>query len=236
MFHISLRGLLFFLAILMITALPSLSWALPKGFASLNHIDPHIIQDIKYATSDNFIGRPVKGYSSKSTCILTIPAVHALVRAQELLKPHKLKLKVFDCYRPTDSVDDFMAWSRDANDQKMKVFYYPNVNKADFFSLGYIAEKSGHSRGNTVDLTLIHELSGQEVDMGTPFDFMDPLSHSDSQDVSSEARANREILKEVMMQASFLPYLQEWWHFTLKDEPFPDTYFNFPTEDFLIIS
>ncbi len=231
MFAFSLRSFLFSLFALIMTSLPGLSSALPEGFIPLNQLDPHIIQDIKYASSDNFVGRPIKGYSSKTTCILTVPAAYALIRVQELLKRRKLKIKVFDCYRPTEAVEDFMAWSRDSNDQKMKASYYPNVNKTDFFALGYIAEKSGHSRGSTVDLTLVHELSEQELPMGTHFDFMDPRSHGDSQAVSLEAQSNRILLKEVMMQASFVPYPQEWWHFTLKNEPFPDTYFNFPPED-----
>ncbi len=202
--------------------------ALPANFVYLEDIDPSIIQDVKYCTSDNFIGRPIKGYE-KPRCILTLPAALALAKVQQELQKQSLSLKVFDCYRPQTAVNDFIEWSKDDSDQKMKASFYPRVNKIDFFDLGYVGAKSGHTRGSTVDLTIVRQVQGQhaiELAMGTHFDFMDELSHYFSNQVSDEARKNRMLLRNAM-QAEFQPYDIEWWHFTLKNEPFPNTYFDF---------
>ena len=169
---------------------------------------------------------------------------------QELLKQH-LSLKVYDCYRPQIAVNHFIAWSKDINDQKMKAEFYPRVDKKDFFKLGYVAEKSSHSRGSTMDLTIVPIPSpatdtykpGQplvaciapfgtrfndgSIDMGTGYDCMDELSHIDNQQLNKTALKNRKLLSDLMQKYGFQPYLQEWWHFTLKDEPYPNTYFNF---------
>ena len=204
--------------------------ALPNGFVYLSDIDPGIIQDVKYFTNDNFIGRPIKDYQAPR-CILTLQAATALANVQKKLKKQSLNLKVFDCYRPQTAVNDFTAWIKDATDQKMKSRYYPRVNKADFLTLGYIGEKSGHSRGSTVDLTIVQlQPSYKELAMGTHFDFMDESSHTFSEQIQSADRSNRLLLRDAMEQAGFTPYDKEWWHFTLKNEPFPETYFDFPVK------
>lgn len=202
---------------------------LPLTFIHLQEVDPSIAQDIRYFTSNNFIGKPVAGYQA-ATCILTKPAAQALALVQKFLKTKGLGLKVFDCYRPQVAVHEFMVWSEDINDQKTKSEYYPRVNKADFFKLGYVAEKSGHTRGSTLDLTLINLANGQELDMGTHFDFMDESSHALSHSISEQQLKNRMILRQAMQQFGFNPYPEEWWHFTLKNEPYPNTYFNFPVQ------
>jgi D-alanyl-D-alanine dipeptidase len=206
---------------------------LPKRFVYLTDIAPSILQDIRYATDNNFIGKPLPGYKDP-ICILTEPTADALVKVQQELNQQGLGLKVFDGYRPQTSVSEFIRWSKDAPDQKMKAVYYPNVNKADFFKLGYIKKKSGHTRGSTVDLTIIDLKTNQELDMGTPFDFMDELSHPFSQGVTLKQYLNRQLLNNMMSRHGFIPLKQqdtEWWHFTLKNELFPDTYFNFPVKD-----
>ncbi len=205
---------------------------LPKDFIYLIEIAPSIQQDIRYATSNNFIGKPLPGYESP-VCILTKPAARALSKVQQELNQQNLGLKVFDGYRPQMTVNEFIRWSKDGRDQKMKGEYYPNVNKADFFKLDYVGEKSGHTRGSTVDLTIIDLKTNKELDMGTPFDFMDELSHPFNRAVTARQYKNRQLLNHVMSQHGFISLNQqdtEWWHFTLKDELFPDTYFNFPVK------
>lgn len=204
---------------------------LPADFVYLKDIDASIIQDVKYFAHENFIGRPIKGYT-EPTCILTKPAALALAALQKTLLLKQLSLKVFDCYRPQTAVDDFIKWSQDASDQKMKEWYYPNIDKADIFKLGYLSEKSSHTRGSTVDLTLVHlsptNKAPLEMAMGTPFDFMDERSHVLSPHINHEEQQNRLLLQNFMRQVGFNPYDKEWWHFTLENEPYPDTYFNFP--------
>lgn len=205
---------------------------LPNGFVYLKNIVPSIQQDIRYATSDNFIGRPLPGYVDP-VCILTKPTAEALKKVQAELNKQGLGLKVFDGYRPQMTVDEFGRWSRDAHDQVMKKEYYPNVNKADFFKLGYVAAKSGHTRGSTVDLTIIDLKTQHELDMGTHFDFMDELSHPFNHGVTTQQYQNRQFLNSVMAKHGFVAldvHSTEWWHFTLKNEPFPHTYFNFPIQ------
>lgn len=204
--------------------------SLPSNFTYLETIAPDILQDMKYVTADNFIGRPIPGYESNK-CIMTIPTAIALLDVQHRLKDHGWSLKVFDAYRPQTAVDEFVRWSQDAADQKMKKSFYPNVNKADFFKLNYISAKSGHTRGSTVDLTIVRfkaDGSHEELDMGTPFDFMDEKSHPFTHDVSNHARNNRLFFRDLMLENGFVGIETEWWHFTLKQEPFPDTYFDFP--------
>lgn len=203
--------------------------ALPHGFVYLKEVAPSVIQDVRYFSDNNFIGRPIKGYRA-GECIISKEAGDALARLQQELLARNMSLKVFDCYRPAMAVQDFMVWSKDVADQKMKQTYYPNVNKADFFKLGYIAEKSGHTRGSTVDLTIVTLPGKAELNMGTPFDYMDELSHSLNPAIKAEAHSNRLLLRNLMIKYGFLPYEFEWWHFTLKSEPFPETYFDFPVE------
>lgn len=205
--------------------------ALAEGFVYLHDIDASIMVNMRYFTQENFLGRNVKGYESPR-CILTADAAHAITKVQQLLKPLSLGLKIFDGYRPQQAVNDFIAWSRDPLDQKMKQQYYPNIDKADLFKLNYLAKKSGHSRGSTIDLTIIHISSYNkkitELTMGTEFDFMDELSHTLSPLIQGEAHQNRILLRDLMITAGFKPIATEWWHFTLENEPFPDTYFDFP--------
>lgn len=175
---------------------------------------------MRYAGRDNFIGSPVDGYAA-SVCYLTNEAADALKKVQQSLKEESLGLIVFDCYRPQRSVDHFVRWAKDLNDTKMKSLYYPDIAKKKLFKKGYIAARSGHSRGSTVDLSI------EGFDMGTPFDFFDVRSHTDSSEVTRQQHKNRMKLKQVMEANGFQNYAQEWWHFTLKDEPFSKTYFDF---------
>lgn len=199
---------------------------LPEDFVYLNDIAPTIQQDIRYATSNNFIGRPLPGYE-RQVCILTLPTTKALLEIQKELNKQGLGLKVFDGYRPQMTVNEFVRWSKDTLDQKMKTQYYPNIDKADFFKLNYIMAKSGHTRGSTVDLTIIDIKTNEELDMGTSFDFMDELSHPSNKNVTTKQYENRQLLNQIMKKHGFLSLDTEWWHFTLKNEPHPDTYFNF---------
>jgi D-alanyl-D-alanine dipeptidase len=205
---------------------------LPKNFVYLKDIAPSVQQDIRYYTHNNFVGRPLPGYEDP-VCILTEPTAYALLNIQKKLNKNNLGLKIFDAYRPQMTVDEFIRWSTDTHDQKMKAEYYPNINKADFFKLRYLGVKSAHTRGSTVDLTIVDLKTNQELDMGTPFDFMDELSHPFSRSVTIEQYQNRQRLDQVMTECGFYPLNAEdteWWHFTLRDEIFPDTYFNFPVK------
>ncbi len=231
-----------------------MTFAFPSGdFVYLRDIDSTIIQDIRYASGHNFIGHPIKGYNA-SECILTRPAALALAQVQKELKQSNLSLKVYDCYRPQMAVNEFMEWSRVAESEQMKPEFYPRVNKKDLFKLGYIAEKSGHTRGSTVDLTIVPITSSKSeryykglklvscfapysqrfhdgsIDMGTGYDCLDEMAHIDNTTINPTAYNHRQFFKNLMQKNGFIPYPPEWWHFTLKDELYPDTYFNFPIE------
>lgn len=196
-------------------------------FVDAAAIVPGLAVEMRYAGSDNFVGRPIAGYEAPR-CLLTPQAARALARVQADLAPDGLGLKVFDCYRPVRAVADFAAWARDPAETRMKAAYYPRTEKADLFRLGYIAERSSHSRGSTVDVTLVRRSDGSERDMGTPFDLFDEASATDSDRVGPAARANRLRLRAAMIRAGFAPYPQEWWHFTLRNEPFPTEAFDRP--------
>jgi D-alanyl-D-alanine dipeptidase len=191
----------------------------------LSDVDPTILQDAKYAGSDNFLGRPVRGYAAAEV-MLSREAALALSGAQRIARERGLSLLVFDGYRPQRAVDHFVAWGADLEDRTNEASFYPNVPKAELFERGYIAERSGHSRGSTVDLTLTRD--GRVLDMGTPFDFFDERSHTEHPSIVGEALANRLLLREIMEAAGFRNYVNEWWHYTLVDEPFPDTWFDHP--------
>lgn len=199
---------------------------LPNGFVYLEDVAPSITQDIRYLGSNNFIGAPVDGYLAPR-CILTLPAAMAVAKINDSLNKQGLGLLVFDGYRPLRAAKHFERWSLDIDDQKTKRDYYPNIDKRDFFKLGYVAFPSSHNRGSTVDLTIIDLKDQQALEMGTPFDFMDPLSHPDNSAVSKEAFENRQLLKNTMREFGFIGIETEWWHFTLQDEPFPECYFDF---------
>ncbi|MBS4095324.1 MAG: M15 family metallopeptidase [Sulfuricella sp.] len=201
---------------------------LPDGFVYLDEVAPAVRQDIRYFTRNNFLGDQVDGYL-KPRAILAYPAAQALQKVQEELQPFGLGLKVFDAYRPQRAVDHFVRWARDLADQRNKAEYYPRVAKSNLFKEDYIAERSGHSRGSTVDLTLVAR-DGEEIDMGGRFDFFGPESWPASAAPNAGQRAHRLLLRTLMTKHGFAPYPQEWWHFTLNNEPFPQTYFDFPVQ------
>ncbi len=203
---------------------------LPAGFVDAATVVPGLEVEMRYAGTNNFVGAKVAGYE-KPLCLLTKEAAAALAKAQIALASSGVGLKVFDCYRPARAVAHFMRWSRDLKDVKTKGDFYPDLSKADLFH-GYISQRSGHSRGSTVDLTLVDILPGpdgklRERDMGTPFDFFSPYSAPSDRRISEEARSNRRLLADAMRKSGFFPYGKEWWHFTLAHEPFPQTYFDF---------
>jgi D-alanyl-D-alanine dipeptidase len=199
----------------------------PDNFIYLREVIHDIEVDLRYCSDNNFTGRRVPGYEAERL-IVTLDAAMALGKIQQELLYGNLALKIFDGYRPQRAVDHFIAWAHDGADTSTKAAYYPNVDKDRIFPEGYLVEKSSHSRGSTVDLTLIDKSSGEELDMGTPFDFFDLLSWPGSLEVSLQQRANRMLLRNVMQRHGFVGVEEEWWHFTLKSEPWPDTYFNFP--------
>ncbi len=202
---------------------------LPVGFVYLDRVAPEIILEIRYSTDYNFAGTQIDGYRA-ARAILTEPAATALRDVNAELKAKGYRLKIYDAYRPQRAVSHFARWAKDPADNRMKAMFYPKVDKKDLFRLGYIASKSGHSRGSTVDLTLVDAATGQEIDMGSSFDFFGAISHHDTNLIAPEQARNRNILKEAMVNHGFKPYLKEWWHYTLANEPFPDTYFDFPVE------
>ncbi|WEB43903.1 M15 family metallopeptidase [Streptomyces yunnanensis] len=223
----------------------------PKEFVALRDVDPTIVQEIRYATPHDFMGVPVTGYR-EPLCILTRDAARALHRAQVAFLRRGYSLKVYDCYRPQRAVDHFVAWAKDLSDQRMKAEFYPRVDKSVLFRDGYIAEKSGHSRGSTVDLTLVRlpavptrpyvpgepltscfgprasRFPDNSLDMGTGFDCFDTLAHTLDPRIKGKQRAHRMLLKEGLERAGFVNYADEWWHYTFSPETFPDTYFDFP--------
>ena len=200
---------------------------LPEGFVYLEQIVPDIIQEPRYFSDRNFVGQRVDGYLAPR-CIITQKGAEALKKVQEELKPFGLGLKVYDAYRPQQAVNHFIRWAKDLGDTKTKKNYYPDVDKENLFRDGYIAGKSSHSRGSTVDLTIINLADKSEMDMGSPFDWFGPESWPDNPSAFPGQRANRLLLRTLMQKYGFSPYAQEWWHFTLKDEPHPETTFDFP--------
>ncbi|MFD3541989.1 M15 family metallopeptidase [Streptomyces sp. NPDC058662] len=202
----------------------------PRGwFVAVREVDPSVREDMRYAGARNFTGAVVDGYA-EPVCLLTRPAAEALRRAQRRLLPRGYTLRVYDCYRPQRAVDRFVRWAREPDgpaDLAAKAAHYPRVDRARLIPEGYIAEKSGHSRGSTLDVTLEH-LSGRAVDMGTPFDFFDPRSHTDDPGAADTVRANRRLLRGVLAEQGFVNLPEEWWHFTHRPEAFPSTFFDFP--------
>ena len=211
--------------------------ALPAGFVHLADVAPGIAQDIRYAGEKNFLGRPAQGYRGAS-CILTEKAARAVAQAHERLVAQGLGLVVFDCYRPKAAVADFVAWARQNGPADPR--WHPGTRRGDLIRHGYIAPRSAHSRGSTVDLAIVAQdgraaatpacgaTAPGMLDFGTGFDCFDPASHTSSASVAGAARRHRRLLVEAMTQASFRNYAGEWWHFTLRDEPYPKTAFDFP--------
>ncbi len=199
----------------------------PSGFVLLADFVPNIIQEIRYYSTYNFIGERIDGYE-EPCAILTREAARMLKSAAAEMLVQGYRMKVFDAYRPACAVRSFVLWGIEDQDIRMKPYFYPELEKQELFAGGYIASKSSHSRGSTVDLTLLDMSTGKELDMGSPFDLFSPLSHPDCRDVTDEQYENRMILQKVMVRNGFAPIDCEWWHFSLKDEPYPDTYFEFP--------
>ncbi len=221
---------------------------LPAGFVDVTTVDPSIIVNLRYRGDDNFVGRPIPGYN-ENRAILTIEAAQALKKVQEKLKNDGYSLVIYHAYRPQRVSDAFKAWSMDVQDDKMHAWYYPRIDKKTLFDLGYIAEFSSHSRGSTVDITLIpltqkpHAikptrrtfndgfefwfLDDGTVDMGSSFDLFDQASHYENNLIAEHYKKQRDYLRSIMHDAGFEHYPEEWWHFTLKNEPFPKTQFNF---------
>ncbi|MFF3768194.1 M15 family metallopeptidase [Streptomyces sp. NPDC001922] len=223
----------------------------PEEFVALRDVDPTVRQEMRYVTRHNFVGERIDGYR-QPLCILTAPAARALHRAQRTLLRKGYTLKVYDCYRPQRAVNHFVDWAKRLDDQTMKGEFYPRVDKTRLFEDGYIAEKSGHSRGSTVDVTLVRlpgwptrpyvpgeplvpchapredRFPDNSVDMGTGFDCFDTLSHTEDPRVGGVQRAHRTLLKRTLEGQGFVNLPEEWWHFTFKPETFPDTYFDFP--------
>lgn len=200
-----------------------------EDFVYLKEQIPNIVLDVRYYSTDNFMGRRVEGYR-KPVILLTKEATEALKNVQNELNEKGLGLKVFDGYRPQKAVNNFIRWARDLSDTLTKSKYYPDLPKDRLFELGYIAERSGHTRGSTLDLTIVNIQSGEELDMGEHWDFFGEISHHDSPLVGDVATANRNLLRDVMVKHGFSPYANEWWHYTLKDEPYPERYFDFDVE------
>lgn len=207
------------------------SQSLPMGFVYVDQVVPELRTDLRYRLADNFVGTTVDGYSGERA-ILTQQAARALGLVQTELRSQGLGLLIFDAYRPQRAVNHFARWAKDLSDTAMKQRYYPEVEKTELFSQGYIAARSGHSRGSTVDLTLVSLLPPfQQLDMGTVFDFFSPSSWLDATGLSDTQEQNRALLQRTMKKYGFTPYSKEWWHFTLQSEPFPDTYFDFEIRD-----
>ncbi len=225
----------------------------PGDFVALADVDPSIVEQIRYFTPHNFTGDPVDGYV-EPMCILTRPAAEALSRAQHDFLEDGYTLKVYDCYRPQRAVNDFVGWAQNLGDQRMKAEFYPRVDKSTLFADGYIAERSGHSRGSTLDVTIVPlgaapdppytpgqplvdcaapqpiRFPDNSVDMGTGFDCFDTLTHTADPRIDGDQAKNRQLLLEGLTRQGFVNYDKEWWHYTYQPEPYPDTFFDFPVD------
>ena len=199
----------------------------PSGFVVLADFVPSIVQEIRYHSSYNFIGERIDGYE-EPIALLTKEAARALKSVAGELIVQGYRLKVFDAYRPACAVKHFVLWGIEDQDIRMKPYFYPELEKQELFAKGYIAKQSSHSRGSAVDLTLLDMSTGREVDMGSPFDLFSERSHPDSRAVTDEQRENRMFLQGAMVRNGFVPIDCEWWHFALAQEPYPETYFEFP--------
>ncbi len=198
-----------------------------SGFVLLADFVPEIIQEIRYYSSYNFVGDRIDGYE-QPCALLSREAARALKSVSKEVQAQGFRLKVFDAYRPVCAVKHFVLWGIEDLDLRMKPFFYPDLKKEDLFEQGYIATQSSHSRGSAIDLTLLDMAAGKEVDMGSSFDLFSEVSHPDYQGVTPEQYENRMMLRKAMLHSGFAPIDCEWWHFSLEDEPYPDTYFEFP--------
>ncbi len=198
-----------------------------SGFVSIGEAVPDVILEIRYFSTFNFVGSRIDGYE-QPVAMMTREAAERLKQVSDEMVSGGYRLRIYDAYRPQQAVDHFMRWAADPDDIRMKAFFYPDVEKALLIPGGYIAGHSGHSRGSTVDLTLFDMRAQKDLDMGGPFDFFGELSHPDCRGITEEQYANRMILRDVMLRHGFRPISSEWWHYTLENEPYPDTYFTFP--------
>ncbi|MBP3234403.1 MAG: M15 family metallopeptidase [Eubacterium sp.] len=201
-----------------------------SDFVLLSEAVPDAILEIRYYSTYNFVGDRIDGYE-EPVALLTSEAAEKLEEVSKELKEKGYRLKIYDAYRPQMAVTNFVKWAEDVDDTRMKDYFYPELDKSVLFDQGYIAEHSGHSRGSTLDLTLFDMRTEKEVDMGGTFDYFGELSHPDYKDITEEQYNNRMILREAMMNHGFKPLEEEWWHFTLENEPYPDTYFTFPVSE-----
>ncbi|RKP58323.1 peptidase M15 [Cohnella endophytica] len=199
---------------------------LPESFVYVDEVVPEVQLEIRYASAYNFVGVPIDGYNAP-IAILTSQAATALKAVNDELEKQGYVLLIYDAYRPQKAVDQFIRWSKDAKDTKMKKVFYPAIDKTKVFKLGYVASKSGHSRGSTVDLTIAVKKTGNPVDMGSPYDFFGDISSHGTKLITAKQTANRNILKNAMVKHGFDPYSKEWWHYTLAKEPYPTRYFDF---------
>ena len=197
-----------------------------KGFVEIAKEIDDVILEIRYSSTYNFIGDKIDGYVD-STALLSVEACNGLKKASDEFKSLGYRIKIYDAYRPMKAVRHFVRWAKDIDDTRMKDIFYPNVDKKDLFKLGFISDRSSHSRGSTVDITLFDEKTGKDVDMGSYFDYFGDISNSDYSDLSLEQLNNRKLLRDVMSKYGFKVLDSEWWHFTLIDEPYKDTYFEF---------
>ena len=209
----------------------SIGTQIPDGFVVVSDWIPDVMLEVRYYSTYNFVGTKIDGYDAP-IAILTREAADALKQVSEELSLKGYRLKIYDAYRPQCAVDHFKRWAEDMDDTLMKDYFYPHVDKKDLFHQGYIASRSGHSRGSTVDLTLFDMRTGKDVDMGGTFDYFGMQSHADySKTLTEEQISNRQLLRDAMRSHGFRGISTEWWHFTLQDEPYPDQYFNFPVSN-----
>lgn len=208
---------------------PAVSEPEAAGFVEISEAVPDAILEIRYYSTYNFVGARIDGYE-EPVALLTREAADALKEVSDDLAEQGCRLKIYDAYRPQSAVDHFQRWAADLEDVSMKAYFYPDLDKSVLFSQGYIASKSGHSRGSTVDLTLFDMNTGKELDMGGTFDWFGNRSHPNYTGLTEEQAANRALLRDTMTAHGFKGINTEWWHFTLKDEPYPDTYFDFPVD------
>ena len=198
-----------------------------SGFTLLSDVIPEAIFDIRYYSAYNFVGERINGYEQPAA-LLTNEAASALKKVSDDLSGKGYMLKIFDAYRPQKAVDHFVKWAENVSDTRMKKIFYPDIDKSLLIKEGYIASTSSHSRGSAVDLTLLDMQTGKEVDMGGPFDLFSEVSHPDYKGITDEQYENRMFLQRAMTRSGFVPIFCEWWHFMLEDEPYPETYFEFP--------
>lgn len=204
---------------------------MPDGFCLLTDSIPDAILDIRYHGKYNFVGTRIDGYE-EPVALITKKAASALRKASDEFRKKGYKIKIYDAYRPQQAVDHFVRWSKDPSDTAMKPVFYPNIQKSTIFSRGYVARKSRHSRGSTVDMTLVDLKTGQDIDMGGVFDYFGGVSHTISDRITPAQQQNRLLLRDIMTQHGFQPVQGEWWHFTLRNEPYPTTYFDFPVKKY----